>query len=87
MRTLIYNLVQMTKSALRSFRGSYWQDARYDYSGSELIYIGMTVQHDSPEYKENWSIWKLTYDVNGEITRKEGPFVSSWDNRTNLNWA
>lgn len=87
MRSLIHSIAKMTRSALTSFRGSYWQDARYAYSGSDLIYMGMTTEHNAPESKGVWSIWKLTYDVNGEITRKEGPFVSSWDNRANLNWG
>ena len=76
----------MTKLALSSFQGKYWQDARYEYSGSDLIYMGMNTQHNAPTDKETWSIWKLSY-TSGEVVRKEGPFVDSWDNRANLKWA
>lgn len=87
MKSLIHTIAVMVKSGLSSLRGKYWLDALYDYSGSDLIYIGLNESHNEPQTKETWYIWKLTYDVNGEITRKEGPIVAAWDERTSQRWA
>jgi len=58
----------------------------YDVDGN-VEYIGRTINHKEPTTAETWEIWKLTYDVNGNLTRMEGPLLGAWDNRASLDWA
>lgn len=67
-------------------KGSFWRDARYAYTGDNLIYIGLHYSHKIPTTNAYWHIWKMTYSGTN-VTRKEGPLIGSWDGKTSLDWA
>jgi hypothetical protein len=64
---------------------AYWKDKRFDYSGSDLIYMGVSRTENANTGHSVWNIWKLTW--NGEnLERFQGPLEGSWDNRAGLGW-
>ncbi len=65
---------------------AYFKDQRFQYSGSDLIYIGYHTDHKAPESDENWYIWKCTYDGSNNLLRQQGPLIGAWENRTTLDW-
>jgi hypothetical protein len=65
---------------------SYWHDAKYAYSAGDVIYIGKHADHDAATSDGSWYVWKLTWAA-GDLTRKEGPLIGAWDDRTTLGWG
>lgn len=65
---------------------NYWKDQRLDWSGGELIYKGLNIEHKAATDETTWYIWKLTW-VGGELVRKEGPLVGGWNGRAALAWG
>lgn len=64
---------------------TYWKDKRFDYSGSDLIYMGVNRDKNADTGVPTWHIWKLTW--NGEnLERFQGPLDGSWDGRAALGW-
>ena len=67
--------------------GNYWHDARYEYSGGNLIYTGLSTTHKAATDAGNlWWIWKYTW-TSGDLVRREGPLNDDWDDRPGLSWG
>lgn len=65
-----------------------WQDNRYAYNASDKIeYIGRSLTHNPGDSVAVWFIWKFSYNASDQVTRREGPLIGAWDNRTSLGWA
>lgn len=71
---------------LDSTLNRYWNDARYEYSSGDLVYIGRNETHKAATSATTWYVWKYTYGASG-IARIEGPLTGSWDGRAALAWA
>ncbi|OGC77510.1 MAG: hypothetical protein A2Z27_02825 [candidate division Zixibacteria bacterium RBG_16_50_21] len=65
--------------------GNYFKQEMYDYSGSDLIYLGRHLSVTAAEADTAWWIWKYTYG-SGLVTRKQGPLVGAWTGRVGLGW-
>lgn len=64
---------------------TYWKDKRFEYSGSDLVYMGVNRNLNASTAENSWHIWKLTWS--GEnLNRFQGPIEGSWDSRTLLGW-
>ena len=64
---------------------TYWKDKRFDYSGADLIYMGVNRDQNASSGDPNWHIWKLTWSGTS-LGRIQGPIIGSWDNRASLGW-
>lgn len=61
-------------------------EKRFAYDANDdLIYFGGNQDIAAATTDETWFIWKFTY-TDTLLTRKQGPLVGSWDNRTSLGW-
>lgn len=66
--------------------GNYWKQELYDYDVSNnLIYLGKHLLVSAAETDSSWWVWKLTWG-SGLVTRKQGPIISAYSNRTGLGW-
>ena len=65
--------------------GGIWKDKKCETNGN-VEFRGMHTIHNTSSSDENWSIWKITRDENGNKLREEGPLTGSWDNRKSLGW-
>lgn len=63
----------------------YWKDKRFAYSGTDLIYIGVTRHQNAGTNENKWLVWKLTWSGTN-LERLQGPFEGTWDNRAGLGW-
>lgn len=60
-------------------------DMRFDFSGSDLIYLGKHLSNGAATSDTGWKISKYTWQ-SGVPTRIQGPLTGSWDNRASLSW-
>ena len=63
-----------------------WGTSRFDYSGSDLVYIGRHTDHDAATNDKAWAIRKLVYS-GSDLVRIEGPLMGTWDGRAALGWT
>lgn len=66
--------------------GMYWHDQRFEYSGSDLIYMGVHRLHNTAITDGEWAIWKFTWDGSSNLVRQQGPLEGTWDGRAALDW-
>lgn len=63
-------------------------DKRFEYSGSNVIYMGKSTVHKAATSEDHlWDIYKFTWDLSGNCTRIEGPIRGNWTDRAALGWA
>lgn len=81
----------LTHKALRTMAlqaDLYWKETRYDYdAGGQVTYEGRNTTHKAATDVATWYIWKQTWSaVPGNLTRRQGPLVGTWDGRAALSW-
>jgi YD repeat-containing protein len=69
------------------FFGGVGQDKRFDWSGSDLIYMGQNATAGASEDNTEWRVSKFTWDGSGNPIRIEGPLIGSWTGRAALGWT
>jgi YD repeat-containing protein len=75
-----------TRDSVR--KGHEWKEYRlFDYdANANPAYIAAHETHDTATSSPGWFIWKLTYDANGNMVRKQGPLTGKADDRATLSW-
>jgi hypothetical protein len=67
--------------------GHEWGEFRcFDYVDGNPGYLAAHETHDTPTSGVGWFIWKLTFDADGNLMRKQGPLVGKADDRAALSW-
>ena len=65
--------------------GAYWRQKKFDYTGSDLTYMGCHAKSDALTSDDNWTIWKFSY-TGSDVTTIEGPLTGIYDDRAVLDW-
>jgi hypothetical protein len=66
--------------------GAYWRQKKFDYTGSDLIYLGCNATSGEGTDVGTWVVWKFSY-TGTDVTTIEGPLTGAWDDRATLDWA
>lgn len=64
---------------------TYWKERRFEWSGSNPVYIGINRKIGASESDTEWQVWKLSWS-GSNIERMQGPIAGKWENRSSLGW-